>query len=1027
MRSRTTSPIRKLFALFMLVLSPWLALSAQEMIGGKQVRTGIWEGRQIEYLKGEIAIILEPDASQADVFPLLQSHGATIKRDFDKLGWGLIELPENVDVLSLAAELKRNPMIEAAEPNMVIRAHFDPNDPYYQDGHQWALKNTGQSPPGGTSDADIDAPEAWEITRGSSSIIIAILDSGIPMVGGSLSHSDLNDASKFILGPDYIDIPADGVKDGLGHGTHVTGIAAAETDNTTGIAGACGNCRVMVIQVFNAYGSGTWGAFYNGVVYAVDNGAEVINFSGGGSSPSSTAEQGVQYAYNNGVPIVVSSGNNNGSVLWPAAYSTSYSNVIAVGATEYDDLRASYSNYGSQLNVVAPGGAHDAGYPVDAGDIYSTMPNYSVTLNGSPYYVSQNYGYLPGTSMAAPHVSGLAGLLLSLDSSLEPWQLRKTIELSADDKGTPERDDYYGWGRINANRAVRTLYVPQVYATIQSALNVAISGQEVVVSVGTHSITSSTTVPSGVTLTIASGSTVNFSSGAILTSYGDLTINDNATLNLADIVVKSGGSMTVKPGVTFNMSIYDEILSFGLLQVQGGSNKVRFQSTGGITWDGITLSGTGTGLSYIQNAEVSGSVWGITVIGVDYLFMRNVTASGNGYRGLNIYWTDYYSSITVDQSRFRDTDDGEGAIIDFAFVDFGWYNIFTNNSKAGIYINNLGYVQFGEVEDEAEAWITSNSRGIHLNTFSYANIGEDATDFGGYNQIYGNSLYDVEVEYGSELKAELTWWGSNPPNTSKFSVSGGSVFDYTPYLTSPPLPKAIVTTTITPARFLRVIRELARSDSISGPIRAQAAVATARNHADPSIAQLASLLHIRTLIQRGNALEGITLAEQLLTEPGFSDDYRRIAAKQLFYAYLQQLGDLPRAEDMYSLLAQLKDEDIANGWLAHTFERYAGRAPAAQAPQLTEIEKEKVLGLASYPNPFNPSTTLSYDLPKDARVRLVIYDVLGREVARLVDKRLEAGYHSVIWNGRGVPTGLYIARLFIPPTATKSIKLVMMK
>ncbi|MEE9465629.1 MAG: S8 family serine peptidase [Candidatus Neomarinimicrobiota bacterium] len=450
MRTRTTNSKGTLFAVFMSVFFSWVALSAQEMIGGKQVRTGIWEGRQVEYLEGEIAIILKPRVSQANVLPLLQSHGTTIKRDFDKLGWGLIELPEAVDALSLAAELKRNPMIEAAEPNMVDRLNFEPNDTYYQDNHQWALKNNGRRPRDGTPDADIDAPEAWEITRGSSSIIIAILDTGIPMVNGSLSHPDLNDAGKFILGADYAG-DGEGVRDNNGHGTHVTGIASAETDNGTGIAGVAGNCRVMVIQVFDSSGIGRHSWFRSGVIYAVDNGADVINYSGGGDS-SSTQTQGVQYAYNNGVILVTGSGNDNSSVIWPAAYSTSYSNVIAVGATDHNDVRSSYSNYGSQLTVVAPGGY---GYPWDENDIYSTTPNYDFTSEASG--ATRNYGYMAGTSMAAPHVSGLAGLILSMDSTLTPSQVRSTIEETADDKGATGRDNYYGWGRVNAYNAAQSI------------------------------------------------------------------------------------------------------------------------------------------------------------------------------------------------------------------------------------------------------------------------------------------------------------------------------------------------------------------------------------------------------------------------------------------------------------------------------------------------------------------------------------------------------------------------------------------
>jgi hypothetical protein len=161
------------------------------------------------------------------------------------------------------------------------------------------------------------------------------------------------------------------------------------------------------------------------------------------------------------VALVASAGNNYcSSILYPARFSANYNNVIAVGATQYNDQRAVYSNCGTQLNVVAPGGAFDGGYPVDAGDIYSTMPNYQVTLNGYPYYVTQNYGYLPGTSMAAPHVSGVAGLMLSLAPSLTPLQIRNTLQQTAEDKGPVGKDNEYGYGRINAYNAVNLIVSP---------------------------------------------------------------------------------------------------------------------------------------------------------------------------------------------------------------------------------------------------------------------------------------------------------------------------------------------------------------------------------------------------------------------------------------------------------------------------------------------------------------------------------------------------------------------------------------
>lgn len=391
---------------------------AQQTAGGKRVKTGIWRNQEIEYVEGQIVVILKPGVTASEVSSLLGSYKAKIVQDFDKLGWGLLEVPESADIFPIIKALEKSPLIKAAEPNMVTHAHWEPNDPYFLDGHQWALKNTGQSPPGGTNDADIEAPEAWDITQGSSDIILAILDSGIPMLNGVLSHPDLDDPNKFILGPDFIDPYQDqGVRDVYGHGTHVTGIVSGETNNSVGIAGVAGGCKILVIQVFDSGGSGTHSAFRNGVIAAVDTGAKVINFSGGGPSGSATMEQAVSYADSNNVVLVASIGNDcRGPVLYPAAYSTAYANVIAVAATNHHDEAAEYSNEGPEVNVAAPGGHGTTGYCqtdsiyFDSDDIYSTTPNYYFIIQSEHPEVTQNYGYLAGTSMAAAHVTGVAGL-----------------------------------------------------------------------------------------------------------------------------------------------------------------------------------------------------------------------------------------------------------------------------------------------------------------------------------------------------------------------------------------------------------------------------------------------------------------------------------------------------------------------------------------------------------------------------------------------------------------------------------------
>lgn len=366
--------------------------------------------------------------------------------------------------MAVISALQKSPDVAMAEPDFVTHTHVLPNDPYFNGTspatypYQWALRNTGQVPPGGTSGADIHATDAWDITTGSSSVIVGVLDSGIPMLNGSLSHPDLDDPNKIVLGANYAG-GSEGVRDLFGHGTHAAGIAAAETNNGTGIAGVAWNCKIMVIRVFDANGGGYDSYFYNGVHYAVDYVRNnptykiVINYSGEGGV-SSVLESAVSYANTYGVTIVASAGNDyGGAVKYPAAYSSSYPNVVAVSATDQNDVVSSYSNAGPQINVSAPGGY---GGSFNADDIYSTTPNYSFNL-GTLYGVSQNYGYLAGTSMAAPHVSGTVALMLSINPNLTPSQIRSILQSTAtkvSGMGGQNFTYQYGYGRLNAGMAV---------------------------------------------------------------------------------------------------------------------------------------------------------------------------------------------------------------------------------------------------------------------------------------------------------------------------------------------------------------------------------------------------------------------------------------------------------------------------------------------------------------------------------------------------------------------------------------------
>ena len=222
------------------------------------------------------------------------------------------------------------------------------------------------------------------------------------------------------------------IYDDHGHGTHVAGIAAARINNGVGIAGMAGGATIMPVDVFPLPAFGTYEDLIRAIIYATDNGAHVINMSLGASSYSRGEEAAVNYAWNHGVVVVAAAGNTYGNTYhYPAAHR----NAIAVAATDAGDNRCSFSTWGDFVDVAAPGCS-----------VFSTVPG--------------GYGWKGGTSMAAPHVAGLAALLFSLNPLLTNAQVRDLIEQNVDDLGTTGWDPYFGKGRINARKALAAVTPP---------------------------------------------------------------------------------------------------------------------------------------------------------------------------------------------------------------------------------------------------------------------------------------------------------------------------------------------------------------------------------------------------------------------------------------------------------------------------------------------------------------------------------------------------------------------------------------
>ena len=310
-------------------------------------------------------------------------------------------------------DLREDPRVEAADYNYIREASFTPNDPRFDD--QWGLTKAR-------------FPGAWNDAQGAGAKI-AIVDSGIdsnhPDIGNIVAQNDFVES----------DAVAD---DDNGHGTHVAGIAGALTNNEQGVAGGCHGCGLLIAKVINANGDATDTNVVAGINWSVSQGADVVNISLGGPAESTVLKAAVDNASAGGVVVVAAAGNKGTTKKqYPAAYSA----VIAVSATNDKDKLATFSSHGNWVDLSAPGTR-----------ILSTVPTNGCNVCLRP--AGTNYESWSGTSMSAPFVSALAGLLASRDPGLSADQIRQRMEATAMDLGPAGEDPYFGYGRINANSAV---------------------------------------------------------------------------------------------------------------------------------------------------------------------------------------------------------------------------------------------------------------------------------------------------------------------------------------------------------------------------------------------------------------------------------------------------------------------------------------------------------------------------------------------------------------------------------------------
>ncbi|HEY6194996.1 MAG TPA: S8 family serine peptidase, partial [Candidatus Eisenbacteria bacterium] len=505
-------------------------------------------------LTGEVLFRLHIDLEQSVLARMLSDVGLfEVRGPLAKYGVITAKLFDDSDplaVLGASRRLAELPSVEFAHPNFVgaLIESVLPNDTYF--GSQWQFHNTGQT--GGVSGADIQASDAWDVTTGSSSVTVAIVDAGV-----DITHPEF--AGRLVTGYDATDGSNNSQPNAAeSHGTACAGLALAAGNNGSGVAGVAWTAKLMPVRV-SSNGITTDTQLADGILTAAFRGASVVSCSWEWGTPSPTLEFAINSALKNGragkgCVVVFASGDAGGGVGYPARLP----GVISVGATNASDVRWSYSNFGPELTMVAPSGNHLTGaglWTTDNRGSAGANPGSASLGDAAGDYTNQ----FDGTSAACPLVAGAAALALSVNGDLTASQVQATLTASATDLGAPGRDDQYGAGRLNVRAALGLL-------TSSVAVSGTLDANTVWHRGNVYKVLSDVFVPAGITLTIDAGTVIKFEPGRLL--------------NVSGMLVSEG---TVADPVVFTSYRDDSY---------GGDTNLDGASTGGPgDWQGVVLSG----------------------------------------------------------------------------------------------------------------------------------------------------------------------------------------------------------------------------------------------------------------------------------------------------------------------------------------------------------------------------------------------------------------------------------------------------
>jgi subtilisin family serine protease len=661
--------------------------------------------------------------------------GTQVHRTFPRFGnLQILRLPVGVTVQQAIAHYQKSGLVEYAEPDYEVHAILTPNDPQYLDGSLWSLNNYGQN--GGTPHADISAPAAWDTRTSANPIIVAVIDTGV-----WYTHPDL--ASNMWVNP-CVGCPVNGVVypndvyginaitgsgdplDDFFHGTHCAGIIGAIGNNSVGVVGVTWNVRIMACKFLDSSGSGNTSDAITCIDYAVSKGAKLLSNSWGGGGYSQALYDAIAAARDADVIFVAAAGNNGSNNDTAPSYPASYalSNIVAVAATDHNDLLASFSNYGANsVTLGAPGVS-----------IFNTLPNVltpAMQQDGLPV----DYGTLSGTSMACPHVSGALALVRAqfpdLTYSGAIAELRATVDPIPSLTGKTATG-----GRLNLQKLL-THHSPLAYQWYKSGASIPGA--------------------TNISYTIASVDYADAGSYQVVITNGcGQAVSSNAPLTVINCYVVPTANFSAAPtngGAPLTVTFSD---------TSTGTVTNRFWSFG----DGATTNVTATNFShaYAGQGSYTVSLTASGPLGSDTLTKNNLVTVGPSLpcaappSGLVSWWAGDGNAVDVGSGNNGVLSNG----VTFAAGEVGQTFSFGTN-HAGVVVGNPTNLQLQNLTIEAwikraSATVLSLDPGYNGMLFSYGSFG-----YGLYIGLSNNlvSLSKIGLDHttgtGSPQIADTNW------------------------------------------------------------------------------------------------------------------------------------------------------------------------------------------------------------------------------------------------------------------------------